>query len=457
MCAEVAVVGAGIAGLSAAFELRRSGHKVVVLEASRRIGGRMSTDMLGGHVWNRGAQFLSSEDATTEELLGHMRMRRHIAMVPTPTSLTQGPTLKPIEVGRPWQAVRRGAVSLATATRYTAGACRTRAWRGLDATKIGDWEQLDQIDAGDLARRWWGPAAFSEFYEPVFRGRYYGDPRGSSAAFLAWTFARENRPHEVVTVNGGLGRLPVALSHEVRVQLHTPVNRIVAASEGVRIGVRGGLFHADYVVLAPTANVARSVLVDPPEWMESVIEASYLPTISVGVVMELESPLSSAMPNRLFVPVQQSEDVSSVVIEPHRIDGDSREVLFTVIFAPGAASMCMEERDSELALRTQRALVRLLPGVRGRAMITAVQRWRCGMPCFPRGSMAAVRRYRRAQRGSRFPVVLAGDYLGAPTIEAAASSGKWAAGEIDRMAGVSPFFSSGSTFDVEAAAMRNIA
>ncbi len=39
-CAEVIVVGAGIAGLAAGYELLRSGHRVTVLEAGAQIGGR---------------------------------------------------------------------------------------------------------------------------------------------------------------------------------------------------------------------------------------------------------------------------------------------------------------------------------------------------------------------------------------------------------------------------------
>ena len=40
---RVAVIGAGLAGLSAAYELRRSGHDVTVLEARARPGGRVHT------------------------------------------------------------------------------------------------------------------------------------------------------------------------------------------------------------------------------------------------------------------------------------------------------------------------------------------------------------------------------------------------------------------------------
>jgi len=40
---RVIIVGGGVAGLVAAFELRRQGHEPLVLEAQHRVGGRVKT------------------------------------------------------------------------------------------------------------------------------------------------------------------------------------------------------------------------------------------------------------------------------------------------------------------------------------------------------------------------------------------------------------------------------
>src|SRR6059036_3309545 len=56
---DVVVVGAGLAGLMAARRLTHLGKKVVVLEADKRVGGRvLNLDIGGGKITEGGAEFI---------------------------------------------------------------------------------------------------------------------------------------------------------------------------------------------------------------------------------------------------------------------------------------------------------------------------------------------------------------------------------------------------------------
>ena len=58
---EVAIIGAGAAGLGAARKLMQDGRSFVVLEASHRIGGRAYTEMLEpGIPFDLGAHWIHS-------------------------------------------------------------------------------------------------------------------------------------------------------------------------------------------------------------------------------------------------------------------------------------------------------------------------------------------------------------------------------------------------------------
>ncbi|HEX8093286.1 FAD-dependent oxidoreductase [Jatrophihabitans sp.] len=57
--ADVVIVGAGLAGLSAALELTRLGRRVILLEAANRAGGRVVTDLVDGFRLDRGFQLVN--------------------------------------------------------------------------------------------------------------------------------------------------------------------------------------------------------------------------------------------------------------------------------------------------------------------------------------------------------------------------------------------------------------
>ena len=68
---DAVVVGAGIAGLMAAARVGGHGRRVLVLDKSRGVGGRMATRRLGGAVCDHGAQFFTTRTPGFHSVLEH--------------------------------------------------------------------------------------------------------------------------------------------------------------------------------------------------------------------------------------------------------------------------------------------------------------------------------------------------------------------------------------------------
>ncbi|MGC9527516.1 MAG: NAD(P)/FAD-dependent oxidoreductase [Limnospira sp.] len=70
--ADIVVIGAGIAGLTCAKQLRRQGYSVVVVEKSRGVGGRSATRRVAGTRADHGLRYLEPTGEKVRELIAGM-------------------------------------------------------------------------------------------------------------------------------------------------------------------------------------------------------------------------------------------------------------------------------------------------------------------------------------------------------------------------------------------------
>jgi hypothetical protein len=66
---SIAIIGAGIAGLSASKTLAESGHTVTLFDKSRGLGGRMATKRVGDLTFDHGAQYFTAHTDHFKEIL----------------------------------------------------------------------------------------------------------------------------------------------------------------------------------------------------------------------------------------------------------------------------------------------------------------------------------------------------------------------------------------------------
>ena len=165
---DVIIVGAGIAGLSAAVYLHRQGRKVLLLEASDRPGGRIKTDSHEGFLLDRGFQVLLTAYPETQALLNYRDLNLK-KMLPGATVLYDGGSF---EIADP---LRRPSAAFATlfAPVGTLKDKLNTLWLKTKLQKLTIkeiFEQPEQTTRKQLEDYGFSPKMIERFYAPFLSG-----------------------------------------------------------------------------------------------------------------------------------------------------------------------------------------------------------------------------------------------------------------------------------------------
>ena len=167
---SVVVVGAGIAGLGAAWQLSRRGFTVTVLERAQRAGGRVSTLQENGYAFDVGNPLLSTADRRMQAFIDEVGLRDELLPLrPVRIAQVRGRRVSEIEVRSPLAALRvpgvkkREALSLLRLPRLIA---RYRA--ALDPGSPERGADLDDRSLGDFGRLYFGESVLSRCGNQAF-------------------------------------------------------------------------------------------------------------------------------------------------------------------------------------------------------------------------------------------------------------------------------------------------
>ncbi|TVP74151.1 MAG: protoporphyrinogen oxidase [Gemmatimonadales bacterium] len=197
----VAVLGAGIAGLAAAWTLARAGVEVRVLEASDRVGGVIRSELRDGFLAEEGPHSLARPSARVRTLFRDAGLEEHIV-----TADPERSARYIVRDGRPLPLPTSPAGLLLTPLLSVGGRLRIVAepFRRRTAPPQGDESVADV-----LRRRGMGDEVVERFLNPFVAGVYAGNPERLSAPH-AFPLLRELELGHGSLVRGLLARLKAA-------------------------------------------------------------------------------------------------------------------------------------------------------------------------------------------------------------------------------------------------------
>jgi oxygen-dependent protoporphyrinogen oxidase len=423
---KVVVVGAGIAGLTAAHRLAAAGVGVRVLEAERRAGGRMSTLELDVGPMECGAQFVSSGYTIVPELLSATGLTDQLVPVSGRSGILVDGRVLRFHTSRPASLVWGGVLRARDIPPAVRGAVRTRSLADKGIGDLGQWTDLDHIEGHVWAAARFGAGLANRLLAPTVLGLYFLDLSGNSAALPGALVGFRARRARAMTLRGGLGRLTSALAAGLEVEYGVRVERVTRYGDGAVLNTSKGRRRAAAVIIATPAHSTAAILGDPTPAELSVLDVPYSRGLLVGLA--LREPLAADELGGAYGILASPQEATSLAAAAvlSRAEPSTSGDLLTVMLRPSAVDRWWAADDETVRAAAVAALSPLLLGLTDRVTDSRVVRWEQAMPAVPVGHARAVSAYRsRVSPVDR--VVLAGDYLGFPWTESAAFNGRWAA------------------------------
>lgn len=414
---DVAVVGAGIAGLTAAFELQRAGLDVRVYEAADRVGGRVATAREHGFQFDTGAEQLSPRGyQATWELLSRLGLRA--AEVP--------PIGRPIGVWRDGKP-RPG---FGSARGLLSGAGLSPRAR-LELLRLGENVDADHPDRSALGgttvaefARSHHPDLYDYLLQPA-ASFFLWDAERSAAAVLLGMQRAVGDVAAWRTYRDGMDTPCLRMAARLDVRTGQPVREVIDDGSGARLQVGSDVVTARQVLLCVPAPVAAELHANPPaEEAEFLRACTFNPALKVG--FPLDEPLElPGRPYLLVLPRAEEDVLAGLVFDHVKNPGcvPAGKGLLTALTNAATTRELLTAGDDEVISRVAGSLSRYLPGFTHRGGV--VHRHRDGLPeCSP-AALAVLPRFRARPIG---PVDYAGDWtILRPHSEGAVRTGALAA------------------------------
>lgn len=263
----IVIIGAGLAGLTCAKVLAEAGQKVLVLEASDRVGGRVRTDYHeDGYRLDRGFQVLFTAYAAAQRHLDYDRLKLR-TFDPGAILVKDG---KRYEIADPLREPSHVVAGLLNPLISTTDKLRVlrlvRETTRLSTSEIfageGQPEGHDETSEAYLRRLGFADDGFIDnFARPFYGGIFLDRGLQTSARMFQFTFKMLATGKTIIPAEG-MQRMPDQLAHTLRentIRYNARVGDIQVIDgkvQGVRL-TNGELIEAEQVVVATESPVAE--------------------------------------------------------------------------------------------------------------------------------------------------------------------------------------------------------
>ncbi len=418
---RIAVIGGGISGLTAAWQLTQLGLPCTLYEAGARLGGIVETERRDGFVVECGPDSWVAEKPWARELAVELGLEDEIIASNDATRRTwllRGGRLVPMPDGMRMMVPTR-LDALEGSPLFSQEAIRAYAAEPSRAAELRAAALPEGQDepVASFVRRHFGEEVTRTIAAPLLAGVFGGDveqlsvravmapflkmeqEHGSLIAALEARAAQPGRPKSSIfgSLRSGLGTLVEKMALPPgTVRLNTPVQSIVREAGQWSLQTACGADCFDAILLATPAHITRPLLAPLDAEAAALLPMEASSALVVALAYDRAAAKGLQIPQGFgyLVPPQDAGEDSLLACTfvdqkfPHRAPEGS--VLLRAFFGGAAARHLLNAPEAELIARAQAQLALAL-GPLPAPTITLVRRWPLSLPQYAVGHLDRMR------------------------------------------------------------------
>jgi len=188
---KIGIIGGGITGLTAAYELAKKGHQVSLFESEPDLGGQAATFPLEGTRLEKFYHHIFTSDREMIALIDELGLAQKMRWLPSKVGIYYGGEI--YDFVTPFDLLRFRPLGLFQ-----------RLWTGivtLYLQRFADWRKLEDVTALEWVRRKVGQEPYEVIFRPLLRGKFgqYADEIS-----MAWLWSKFK--HRVASRGPGMQR-----------------------------------------------------------------------------------------------------------------------------------------------------------------------------------------------------------------------------------------------------------
>jgi len=404
---KVIIIGAGIAGLTAAIELEKAGFKPTILEGSARIGGRVKTDKIDGYLLDHGFQVLLTAYPEAQHYLNYEQLNLKKF---NPGALILDDKKGPFMIKDPLRDPSSVLTMLFSPVGSFSDKLKIFKWnRALKKQSIDEIFAKPAITSIDfLRKKGFSETIINQFFKPFFGGIFLENELSTSSRMLEFVFKMFGEGHAAVPKNGmkaipemlagNLSQTNIKFGHKVE---KVGLKKVILDS--------GEELEADIVIIATKADEILPQLegqFDEDQFVTNIYFSSDIDPIGKAMI--------ALVPNEKLL-------INNITVMNNTSDAYAPEGNYLLSIS---VTQNYQENDKQFKLRILNELIQVFPQLKN-ATIEHLKTY------YIDNALPKIDDFQDKMKPSQSKIqdgiYLAGDYLLNGSINAAMASGRFAA------------------------------